>query len=378
MRTLLFVVQKEFIQIFKNRTILPLIFVAPIAQLIILSFAATSEVTGVRTAVVDRDGSQSSRRLAAKVAQSDRFVMLDPPGSPRAADALLESGEADVILVIESGFERDFYREGEAEVQVLVDAINGQQATVGAGYLNAIIRDFNAEWRGELGALATRRVGGGAAAAPALAVTTSMWYNPLLDYQDFMVPGILGELVVILITMLSAMNVVREREIGTIEQVNVTPIAKWQFILGKMIPFLAVGLWLITVGLIAGKVVFDIPMRGSLALVFGYTALCLPVALGLGLLISNLSDTQQQAMFITFFFVIVFVLMCGLFTPIASMPEWAQALTLPNPLAHFVAVMRGVLLKGAGFSDLAPHFYWTAGLAVGFNALAVATYRKVA
>jgi ABC-2 type transport system permease protein len=192
-----------------------------------------------------------------------------------------------------------------------------------------------------------------------------------------MAPGILGELVTILVMLLTAMNVVREREIGTIEQINVTPIKKWQFILGKMIPFLFIGLVLLTVGLIAAKLIFDIPMRGSLLLVFSFCVVQLIAVLGLGLFISNLSDTQQQALFTTFFFVIIFILMSGLFTPIESMPKWAQYLTVPNPIAHFVHVMRSVLLKGSGFSDLIYNFRTMAILAVVFNVLAVMSYRKV-
>ena len=375
MRILWFVIQKEFTQIFKNRAILPLITVAPIAQLIVLSFAANNEVTGVRVAVLDQDRSGYAQRLVGKISQSDRFVMLEQPRSPAAADALMQAGEADVVLTIPPDFERGFFRKGETEIQVLVDAINGTQASVGASYLQSIIRDFGAEVQREA---QPRLVSQRMPSRPQLGSQTQLWYNPTLNYQHFMVPGILGELVTILVMMLTAMNVVRERELGTIEKINVTPIRKWQFIIGKMVPFLCIGLFLITVGMTAGKVIFDVPFRGSIALVFGYAALNLTVALGLGLFISNLVDTQQQAIFITFFFIIVFVLMCGLFTPIESMPEWAQKLTIPNPLAHFVAVMRGVLLKGAGFAELQWHFAWTAALAVLFNTLAVLSYRKVA
>ena len=173
------------------------------------------------------------------------------------------------------------------------------------------------------------------------------------------------------------MNIVREKEMGTIEQINVTPIKKWQFILGKLIPFLIIGLVLLTIGLTAGKIIFGIPMVGSLWTVFAYCTLSLTAVLGLGLLISNISDTQAQAMFTTFFFVIIFILMSGLFTPIESMPKWAQYLTIPNPIAHFVHVMRSVLLKGSNFSDVLYNFRMTGILAIVFNALAIWSYRKV-
>jgi ABC-2 type transport system permease protein len=212
---------------------------------------------------------------------------------------------------------------------------------------------------------------------PILQTEYSHWYNPDLNYKYFMVPGILGELVTILVMLLTAMNIVREREIGTIEQINVTPIKKWQFILGKMIPFLFLGMILMVIGLTLGKVIFDVPMRGNLAVVFAYCFVNLTAVLGLGLFISNLSDTQQQAMFTTFFFVIIFILMSGLFTPIESMPEVAQYFTIPNPIAHFVSVMRAVLLKGSSFADVAYNFKVTAILAVVFNALAIWSYKKV-
>ena len=191
-----------------------------------------------------------------------------------------------------------------------------------------------------------------------------------------MAPGILAELAALLTIVLSAMNVVREREIGTIEQINVTPIKKWEFILGKLVPFLCIGLVLVTVGLLASKLIFDIPIRGSLLLVFGYAIINLICVLGLGLLISNFADTQQQAIFVAFFFVLIFILMCGLFTPIESMPKWAQYATIPNPLAHFISVTRKVLLKGSGFWDIRWEFIYTIILAVLFNVAAIWSYKK--
>ncbi len=373
MRRLFFIIQKEFIQIFRNKAILPMMTVVPIVQLIVLSFAASSEVKNVNLAIIDQDHSGYSRLLVGKVQASDRFTLVAAPLSAKEGDEHLQSGEADVVLTIPPDFEKDFLRTKTATLQMLVNAINGQQATVGAGYLTSIIQSFNREIRLEaMPRLAAQRT----SRSPRIDITYANWYNPELDYKYFMVPGILGELVTVLVMLLTAMNVVREREVGTIEQINVTPIRKWQFILGKMIPFLFIGLFLMTVGLTAGKLIFDIPMRGSLWVVFVYCLINLPVVLGLGLLISNMVDTQQQAMFVAFFFVIIFILMSGLFTPIESMPQWAQYLTIPNPIAHFVSVMRQVLLKGSDFMDVQYEFGVTAVLAVVFNTLAVVSYRK--
>lgn len=372
MRRLAFIIQKEFIQILRNKAMLPIMTIVPIVQLIVLSYAASNEVTNVRLAVVNQDQSAAARLLIQKIEAADRFLLVDFLQSVEQGDELLQKGEVDIVLTIPSQFEHTFYREKRGELQLLVNAINGQQATVGSGYLSAIVQAFNQEMRAELKLISLQ------SRQAQILTTSSNWYNPDLNFKYFMAPGILGELVTILVMLLTAMNVVREREIGTIEQINVTPIKKWQFILGKMIPFLIIGLVLLTVGLSAAKLIFNIPIRGSLLVVFAFCILNLMAVLGLGLFISNLSDTQQQAMFTTFFFVIIFILMSGLFTPIESMPQWAQYLTIPNPIAHFVSVMRSVLLKGSTFQDVIYHFRMTGIMAIFFNILAIWSYRKVA
>jgi len=193
-------------------------------------------------------------------------------------------------------------------------------------------------------------------AAPALDVRARGWYNPDLDYKDYMVPGILVELVTIVGTLLTAVNIAREKEIGTLDQLNVTPVARSQFIAAKLIPLWSIALAELSVGLLVARFVFAIPMRGSLLLVFGVAAVYLIVALGIGLWISTIVETQQQAMFITFFVMMIYLLMSGLFTPVRSMPTWAQWLAQLNPVMHFVAIMRAVLLKGAGPSDIVQPF----------------------
>ena len=374
MRKLIYIVQKEFIQIFRNKALLPIMTIAPIVQLIVLSFAADNEVRNVNLAIVTQDRSSFARLLIAKIEQSQRFKLLTLPPSTAQATDLMQRGQADIVLTIPYRFERSFFHGEKLNLQILANAINGQQALVGASYLAAIVQDFSREITQEYGSKVevVRNT-----MLPSVSLETRHWYNEDLNYKDFMVPGILGELVTILVMLLTAMNVVREREIGTIEQINVTPIRKWQFIIGKMIPFLILGLVLLTVGLIAGKIIFDIPMRGSLWVVFAFCVLNITAVLGLGLFISNLVNTQQQAMFVAFFFVIIFILMCGLFTPIESMPTWAQYLTIPNPVAHFVEVMRSVLLKGSTFYDVRFNFQVTFILAIIFNTVAVWSYRKV-
>ncbi len=372
MRILLYIIQKEFLQIFRNKAILPILTVIPIVQLILLSFAATNEIKNVNLTIVDQDHSEYSRLLISKIRASERFTLVNAPPDIKAADRDLQSSVADIVLTIPAFFERDFLKNKGAGLQVLVNAINGQEATVGSAYLSRIIQSFNQEILKEANPVfAARRV-----TIPIIDITHSNWYNPELDYKVFMVPGILGVLVTIIVLVLTAMNVVREREIGTIEQINVTPIKNWQFILGKMLPFLLVGLVDLSVGLAVGKLMFDIPMEGSLGLVFLYCVVNVSAILGIGLLISNFADTQQQAMFIAWFFMMIFILMSGLFTPVESMPQWAQWMTVPNPMTHFVSVMRHVLLKGSNFYDVQYHFAVTGILAVVFNALAVWSYTK--
>ncbi len=374
MRRLLYIIQKEFIQIFRNKAILPLMTIVPIMQLILLSYAADNEVKNVQLAIVNHDPGYYSRLLTEKIRVSDRFILVEVPPSDKIADEFIQEGSVDVVLTIPPRFERDFLRNQSGKLQLLVNAINEQQATVGASYLGTIIQSFAQEIREDAAPQLVVQTRG----LPARIYTEStFWFNPELNFQHFMAPGIIGELVTILVMLLTAMNIVREREIGTIEQINVTPIKKWQFILGKMLPFLIVGLALLTVGMIAAKLIFDIPIRGNIGIIFAFSVVNLIAVLGLGLFISNISDTQQQAMFTTFFFVLIFILMSGLFTPIESMPKWAQYLTIPNPIAHFVHVMRSVLLKGSSFMDVIWNFRITVIMAVIFNALAVWSYRKV-
>lgn len=372
MRILFYIIQKEFLQIFRNKAILPILTVIPIVQLILLSYAASNEIKNVNITIVDQDRSGYSRLLVSKIQSSDRFTIVNAPIALKEADKDLQSSEADIVLTIPSFFEKDFLKERRADLQVLVNAINGQEATIGATYLSSIIQSFNKDIFSD----AAPRFAVNKDRLPGIDITQSNWYNPELDYKVFMVPGILGVLVTIIVLILTAMNIVREREIGTIEQINVSPINNWQFILGKMLPFLVIGLVDLSVGLTAGKLIFDIPMVGNLGLVFLYCLVNVTAVLGMGLLISNFADTQQQAMFIAWFFMMIFILMSGLFTPIESMPQWAQWMTVPNPMTHFVSVMRQVLLKGSGFYDVQYQFVVTGILAVIFNALAVWSYSK--
>lgn len=370
MRTIFFILQKEFLQIFRNRSMLPIIFAVPVVQLLVLAFAANYEIKNLSIDVVDHDGGAWSRQLRDKLTASGYFSLYKQPASTKEAFEDLETGAADLILTIPQHFERDLVRDNEVKVQLLVNAINGSKAGLAAGYAGNILGDFNRRIRLEWLALDEDD-------APShFDVSYRYWYNPDMNYKFFMVPGILVVLVTMIGAFLSGMNIVKEKEMGTIEQLNVTPIKKIHFITGKLLPFWIIALFELTFGLVVGKLVFDLPMVGNTGWVFLFAAVYLLVMLGLGLLISTITETQQQSMFITWFFLIIFILMSGLFTPIESMPAWAQKITLFNPVAYFVKVIRMVMLKGSGWADIRYYLGVMLVFAVVLNGIAVWNYRK--
>lgn len=369
MRIILYIIQKEFLQIFRNRTMLPIIFVIPIFQLLVLSFTATFEIKNVNLYVVDQDSSPASRSLIAKFQGSPFFTIVGISNEFTHAEEELINNKTDQILQIPNAFEKELQVEKHSGLQLTTNAINGSAASLMNAYALSIIRDYNTN-------IIVMQLGLSRPPNP-IKISSAFWYNPELNYFTYMVPGILVLLVTVISAFLSAMNIVREKEIGTIEQINVTPILKYQFILGKLIPFWLIALFELAFGLLIAKLVFDIPMLGSLGLVFFVASVYLLVTLGLGLLISTLSDTQQQSMFLTFFFMIVFILMSGLFTPVDSMPEWAQTMNKINPIAYFIEVMRMVLLKGSTFADVSRQFFSLLVLAIILNTMAVWRYRKV-
>jgi len=372
MRTILFLLQKEFLQIFRNRAMLPIIFVMPLIQLLVLSFAATFEVKNTTVSLIDEDGSTTSRRLVENFEASGYFTVMHRTFSAAEADEDMQRGDVRMILHIPADFERDLRQTGTAPVQIVLDAQDGAAAGVVQAYAVRILTAYSRDVRVDF-----RTPPPDPFAQPILDVVFSHWYNPDLNYQFFMVPGILVLLVTMIGTFLSSMNVVREKEIGTIEQLNVTPIRKRDFIIGKLVPFWILALVELSAGLVVAKVVFHVPMLGNLWLVYGLTGVYLVGMLGLGLWISTITETQQQAMFIAWFIMVVFILMSGLFTPIESMPGWAQKLTLLNPIAYFIEIMRRVLLKGAGFWDVQAQFWALVAFAVVLVTLAVRQYHKV-
>jgi ABC-2 type transport system permease protein len=370
MRTIRFLLEKEFRQIFRNKTLLGIILFVPIVQLLILPLAANYEVKNINLSIVNYDNSSYAHELIAKIASSGYFQLTNQKHSFGLALEDIESDKADLVLEIPRDFEKDLIRENNQKLFVAVNAINGVKAGLGAAYLNAIIRDYNEEIR------YSTLQSSGLKQSPVISIASSNWYNPYLSYQLFMVPGILAILVTMIGGYLSALNIVKEKETGTIEQINVTPIRKHHFIIGKLIPFWILGLVVFTLGLVVGWSVYGMIPAGSFALLYFFLSLYLLAVLGLGLLISTFTETQQQAMFISFFFVMIFILMSGLFTSIDSMPPWAQVISRLNPVSYFIEVMRMVVLKGSGFFDILPHIGAVIIFAIVFNTWAVLNYKK--
>jgi ABC-2 type transport system permease protein len=370
MRTLRFLLQKEFRQIFRDPAILRIIFVMPMIQLIVLPWAADYEVKNVALSVVDHDHSTYSRQLVSKITASGYFKLVDHTGSYEKALEEVEKDETDIILEIPAFFEKKLVKEDEATLFLAVNAINGVKANLGAAYLRTIIQDYNRLVRAEWLQLPCFNP------ETTIEVTSSNWFNPLMNYKYFMVPGILVILVTMVGSFLASLNIVKEKEIGTIEQINVTPVKKYQFILGKLIPFWVLGLVVLSIGLLIARVAYGIIPVGNLMSIYLFAAVFLLAVLGLGLLVSTYTANQQQAMLISFFMMMVFILLGGLYTSIDSMPSWAQALTKINPVTYFIEVMRMVILKGSGLFDIRYHILTVFGFAVLFNTWAVFSYRK--
>lgn len=373
MKTIFYIIQKEFIQVSRNRMMLPIIFVVPIVQLLILVHAATFEMKQIKMCVVDNDFSATSRKLISKFSGSPFFRIKYSSFSYSEAEKFLQKGKADVILQIPPHFEKNLNTNNPGKVMLSINAINGVAAGLIYAYSGQIINDFNKDMSSGKIQIAENHT-----RPETINITYTHWYNPQLNYKTFMVPGILVLLVTLIGLFLAGMNIVREKEIGTIEQINVTPIKKYQFIAGKLVPFWIIALFELAFGLSLGKLLFNIPMLGSLWLVFLAAAIYLIAVLGMGLFISTLANTQQQAMFLSFFFMIVFLLMSGLFTSVESMPQWAQYFNKINPIAYFIRIMRMVLLKGSGFSDIRIELLSLAAIGSAVLAMAVRRYRKVA
>ena len=368
MRTILFIVRKEFLQISRDKFLRAAIIVIPLLQMLILVYAATMDIKNIKIHFVDQDHSTQSLELINKFSASPFFIAVDYSESTQAGIHNLLDNSADVVCVIPPEFSKSLQTNSKPEIQLLVNSINGSVAELSVAYCNAVIADYSKKVLVQKGYLSSP--------GKLINIETRHWYNPELDFKIYMAPGILAILITAIGWMLMGMNLVKEKELGTIEQLNVTPLKKYHFIIGKLLPFLIIGLFDLGFGLLLARLLFHMPVVGSLFTLGVFASLYLIAILGIGLLISTVSNTQQQVLFVSFFFVMIFVLMSGLFTPVENMPQWGQKLNIINPMAYFIRVIRMILLKGSGFADIHHELIAISIFAVLTNSLAIWRYRK--
>ncbi len=363
MRNIFIIIKKEFKQIFRNKAMLAIIFLMPIIQQLVLSNAADLEIKHVSLCWEDRDHSTLSAKLRQSFIGSGFFVLDSAGLNTEANDISLRDNQADLVISIPQGFERSLMNQRSSTIQLRVNAIDGMAAGLISSYAAKIIGSF---YRSEF-----------ILVAKSVNVSESRYlYNPALNYKTFMVPGIIVVLVSVIGLLLTALNIVREKEIGTIEQMNVTPIKKYQFILGKLIPMLIIGVAEFLLCILIALFVFKIPFIGSFWLELLFLVVYLVLMSGLGLLVSTQAQTQQQAMFIGFFIMMVFIFLSGLFTAVENMPGWGQLISAFVPVSYFVKATRAIMLKGAGFANLMPDLLILTTYAIIVNIAAILAYRK--
>ena len=363
-----FLLEKEFKQIFRNAFIPKLILAMPVMMMLVLPWAANQEIKNVKLSVIDNNRSVVSERLINKVVASGYFRLTDVSTSYNEAMQSVDAGKADIILEIPPAFEKDLYKSGFANVMISANAVNGMKGGLGSAYLAGIINDFANELRMENGEWRIN--------SQFSTLNSQFRFNPTLDYKVFMIPALFVMLLTLLTGFLPALNIVGEKELGTTEQLNVTPMNKGIFILAKLIPYWIIGFVILSICMGLAALIYGLFPAGSMATIYLYAVIYILVVSGLGIVISNYSDTMQQAMFVMFFFMLIIILLSGLFTPVSSMPKWAQTITAFNPLRYFMEVMRAVYLKGSSMRELLPQFFALCGFAVVFNAWAVLSYKK--
>lgn len=364
---------KEFIQVFRDKRTRFVLFGPPIIQMLIFGYAATFEIHHVATVVLDLDHSQESRDLISRFTSSPYFDVQHQLTDSRQIEDLIDRGKATVALQINPGFAENLRKGQTAPLQVIVDATNSNTALIASGYINQIAigfaKDYQRDRINRISPQLTERI-------PSVELEQRPWYNPDLRSRWFFVPGIVGSLTLVLVVNLTAFAVVREREIGTLEQIMVTPIRPAEFILGKTLPFFLIGLFDVSLIAVVGTLWFQVPFRGQVSVLFIGAILFLLCMLGVGLLISTVSATQQQAMVTAFFFIMPATTFSGFAFPISTMPQWLQYLTYASPLRYFLIVLRGTYLKGVGMDILWPQMLAMAGLGLGLLATAVLRFHK--
>ena len=364
---------KEFIQTLRDKRTRFILIIPPILQMMVFGYAANYEIHHVPTVVLDLDHSQESRELISRFTSSPYFDVQRQLTDSRQLGDMIERGETTAGLEIDAGFAAKLQSGQTAPLQVIVDATNSNTALIASGYIAQITREFAQEYQKDrIYRIAPQLV----EVMPSVELAPRPWYNPDLRSRWFFVPGIIGSLTLVLVITLTAFAVVREREIGTLEQIMVTPIRPAEFILGKTLPFFFIGLFDVTLIAVVGSLWFQVPFRGNIAVLATGAVLFLLCMLGVGLLISTVSATQQQAMVTSFFFIIPAITFSGFGFPISTMPHWMQLCSYLIPLRYFLIVIRGTYLKGVGMDILWPQMAAMAGLGVALLTAAVLRFHK--
>jgi ABC-2 type transport system permease protein len=356
MRRIRILVWKELIELRQDPRLFGIVIMAPLIQLFLLAYAATTDVRNVPVVIADADRSRASRELVSRFEGSPIFSLVSVVSASDEVDRYLEEGRAWLALTIPAGYGATLERGGRVAVQVVADGSDANSAGVSLSYASNLVATHAQE-------LALARISaGGAPAAPAgsFEPRVRVWFNPRLESRDFMIPGIVALLLLIVTTNLSSMGIVRERELGTLEQLNVTPVTRSELIIGKLLPYGLIGLIDVVLVLSVAVLWFEVPLRGSVWLLFGMTLIYLLTTLGLGLFVSTISSTQQQAMMTTvFFFMLPMVLLSGFVFPIENMPAIVQPVTYLIPLRYFLVILRAIFLKGVGLE-----VWWREALAL--------------
>jgi ABC-2 type transport system permease protein len=351
------ILRKEFSQTLRDPRRRTLLFVPPLLQLVLFGYAVNLDVEHTRTAWMDLDRTAESRNLLADFQGSRYFEIVATPQNDQDIEPLVDHGEVQAVIRVLPGFARDIRRGETAPVQVLIDGTNSNTASIISAYASRVISGYAgevlAEQKNAQMVSRTEAAGGPVAAlVPTLSVQPRVWFNPDLASRVYFVPGVIVNIIALITIMLTALSIVREKEIGTMEQLMVTPIRPIELILGKLLPFAIIGVFEVAFVVTAALFIFETPLRGSLALLFLCAVLFLLSTLGIGLFISTISRTQQQAMMSSFFFFMPAMLLSGFAFPIRNMPQFVQILTYLNPVRYFMQIVRGVFLKGVGVQAL--------------------------
>ncbi len=365
MRTFKFLFEKELRQISRDPFMIWMICFFPVMIMLVMPFATNLDFKDISICIVDNDNSQFSRLLADKIDHSSNFVLKDMPTDHNAALASMERYGIDIVLEIPHNFEKDALMGHKPGLSIAANAVNASKASSGVGYLSQILSQAAAERGARQGVAASTDM-----------ITVHNLYNPTENYKYFMIPALTVMLIIIVCCTLPALNIVKEKEVGTIEQINVSPIGKVSFTLAKLVPYWLIGLLVISIAMLIAKWVYGLVPAGNLWIIYAMVFLFTLTISSLGLIVSNISSTMQQAMFVIFFFIMIYVLMSGLMTPIESMPGWAQVITYFVPPRYFIDTLRAVYLKGSGFADVAKNFAALGIFAIVLAAIAIKSYKR--